>query len=158
MKRPEVTYAPRKATNYIVVHCAQTTAQHDCDITEVRDWHALPKPKGNGWMDVGYHFFIKRDGTVQIGRPHWALGAHVKDHNWEAIGVCLAGGSDADGKEEKNFNEAQWTALAALVQGLRVAYPKAVVQGHRDFPGVDKYCPSFNAKPWWDLISKESLK
>lgn len=37
-------------------------------------------------------------------------------------------------------------ALQVIVSKLKKKYPKALVQGHRDFPNVKKACPQFNAK------------
>jgi N-acetylmuramoyl-L-alanine amidase len=144
-KHRESFYTRRQQTSYITVHCAATSAHWDGDVDEVRQWHV----KERGWKDVGYHFFIKRDGTIQVGRPRWAVGAHVEGHNHHALGVCMAGGSDEDGKEENNFTDEQWESLAQLLAYLkREFYPHAKINGHRDFPGVKKYCPSFDVKGW----------
>lgn len=139
------TFKTRTETAYVVVHCAQTHAGQDFDAAEVRKWHVEER----GWIDIGYHFVIKRDGTVEEGRPMDAVGSHVKDWNHTSVGICLIGGSDVNGNEENNFTDAQWVALAELIASLLTKYTDATVQGHRDFPNVAKYCPSFNVKPWW---------
>ena len=50
--------------------------------------------KGNGWSDIGYHYLIKLDGTVQEGRPINKIGAHVGGHNRDSIGIAYVGGMD----------------------------------------------------------------
>lgn len=44
-----------------------------------------------GWAGIGYHFYIRKDGSIWEGRPLGYLGAHVKNHNNHTVGVCLEG-------------------------------------------------------------------
>lgn len=130
----------RTQTDYIVVHCAATTAKTDTDIKDVTEWH-----KARGFKTVGYHFFIKRDGTRQTGRSIDAIGAHVVGYNHKSVGICMAGGI-ADGPAqtpESNFTKAQWTTLYLTLVELHVTYPQAVIVGHRDLD-AGKACPSFS--------------
>lgn len=135
----------RKATNYIVIHCSATRPSMNVGAAEIRKWH-LDK----GWSDIGYHFVIKRDGTVQKGRDQDAVGAHEPTRNATGIGVCLVGGVSEKNFTipENNYTPQQWASLEALVGKLLKQYPKAVVQGHRDCPNVRKACPSFDALAW----------
>ena len=64
--------------NKIIVHCTATPEGRDVTINEVRDWHV----NDNGWRDVGYHFLIRLDGTVEEGRPIEQTGAHCYGNNW----------------------------------------------------------------------------
>jgi N-acetylmuramoyl-L-alanine amidase len=141
---PPHKYKRRPNTRYLTVHCAQTDAKWDGTAADVRGWHQ----RENGWVDIGYHYFIRRDGTIEQGRPRWAVGSHVKDHNHESLGICLAGGCDAQKREENNFTPEQWTSLRELLIWLKRLHPNADINGHRDFPGVQKYCPSFDVKSW----------
>lgn len=141
---PESSYSRRSSTRFLTVHCAQTDAEFDCDVADVRGWHV----KENGWKDIGYHYFIKRDGTIQRGRPRWALGSHVAGHNHESLGISMAGGCDKHGNEENNFTPEQWASLRALLIELKQLYPSAKINGHRDYAGVTKYCPSFDVATW----------
>lgn len=45
----------------------------------------------NGWAGIGYHFYIRKDGTVYEGRPIAYVGSHCKGNNSCSIGVCLEG-------------------------------------------------------------------
>jgi N-acetylmuramoyl-L-alanine amidase len=137
--------ALRTTTKYIVIHCAATRAGMDAGAKEIDQWH-----RARGWSGIGYHFVIRRDGKVEKGRPENAIGSHVAGHNSNTLGVCLVGGL-GEGKgwpPENNFTPAQWTALKALLTQLRAKYPLATILGHRDFPGVSKACPSFDARAW----------
>ena len=123
----------------LIIHCSDTPAGRDVSAEDIRRWHV----DGNGWSDVGYHWVIRRDGTLEKGRDESAAGAHVRGHNAQSIGVCMVGG-----KHACNFTRAQWRTLDALVSELTQRYPKAAVCGHRDLdPG--KACPQFDARAWW---------
>lgn len=127
----------------IVIHCADTPAQMDIGANEIRQWHTDPPPRGNGWRDIGYHYVIRRDGTLEFGRDESVPGAHVAGHNAHSIGICLVGGKDG-----ADYTEAQWLCLASLVRDISGRYPGARVIGHRDLdPG--KACPQFDVVPWW---------
>jgi len=132
----------------IAVHCAYTKPSQDIGSVEIRRWHKRPKPRGNGWRDIGYHYVIRRDGTVEDGRPNQQMGAHVKGHNRYSLGICLVGGKSKDGKPEDNFTTKQMKSLETLVNALMDLYnvPERRVLGHRDFPKVKKECPCFSVQ------------
>ncbi|MBZ5882544.1 peptidoglycan recognition protein family protein, partial [Escherichia coli] len=136
-------YTVRKSTDYLVVHCAATPPSWNGGAKEIRQWH-----REKGWIDIGYHFVIRRDGTVETGRPENTVGAHVENHNSNSIGICLVGGVDDKLKAQNNFTPAQFAALALKLRELKKKYPNVTVQGHRDFPGVKKDCPSFDTRKW----------
>ena len=132
----------RTSTEYIVVHCAATPATMDIGAEEIRRWH-----KERGWIDIGYHFVIRRDGTVEKGRKIDAIGAHVRGVNQISVGICLVGTDE--------FEDAQFASLKELIVSLLDEYPAAQVKGHRDFPNVKKECPGFDVPSWWknELLS-----
>lgn len=131
----------RKITK-IILHCSATPEGRDYTVEQIRQWHTLPKPKGNGWKDIGYHYVVYRDGSVHKGRPVGQIGAHTSGHNANSIGVCYIGGCAADGKTPKDTRTtAQKEALRQLVADLQAQYPEATVHGHYEF--ANKACPSF---------------
>lgn len=134
----------RKSTKYIAIHCSATRPAMDVGAKEIRSWH-----KAQGWEDIGYHFVIRRDGRVEKGRPVDAIGAHVAGFNATSVGVCMVGGlSQKKMEPDNNFTTEQWASLKDLVGKLVEKYPGAIVRGHRDFPKVNKACPSFDAIAW----------
>lgn len=140
----KVQFTQRKETNYIVVHCAATRPSMDIGVREIRQWH-----KALGWLDVGYHYIIRRDGSIEQGRDVAVVGSHVAGHNSDSIGICLAGGvSEKDVKiPENNFTPEQFVSLENILRVTKRLYTKATVKGHRDFnPG--KACPSFDVHKW----------
>jgi hypothetical protein len=74
----------RTKTDYIVVHCSKTSETEDIGVNELR-----AKAIEEGWSDVGFHFVIKRDGTVEEGRAIDTIGGHL--FGWDSIclGICL---------------------------------------------------------------------
>jgi len=135
----------RKSTNWIAIHCSATRPSQDVGAADIRKWH-----KAQGWSDVGYHFVIRRNGKIEKGRAVDAVGAHVAGFKTISVGICMVGGvSQKDfTKAENNFTKEQWASLKKLVADLSARYPKAKVRGHRDFPKVNKACPSFDAIAW----------
>lgn len=132
---------------YLTLHAAATTASMDIGVHEIRQWHLA-----RGWRDVGYHYVIRRDGTLECGRPENQTGAHVGGYNTGNIGVCMAGGVKDDGKTpEDNFTKAQWSALDALLAELHERYPEALIMGHNGFPGHEsRGCPCFDWRAYRD--------
>ena len=156
--------AELKKVNYIAIHCSATKANvsekitlpgEDIGAKEIDRWH-----RQRGFFKIGYHFVIRRDGTLEYGRKlaGWngattsEVGAHVSNFNSQSIGICMVGGLDENGKAENNFEPAQWETLSWLVHELVMKYPKTIVQGHRDFPKVAKDCPCFDVKAWWKSL------
>lgn len=134
----------RKATDFIAVHCSATRPSMDIGVKEITQWH-----KAKGWSTIGYHYVIRRNGTLETGRRENEIGAHVEGHNHNSIGVCLVGGVHEDDLvPEANFTDAQFACLKTLIGFLKTKYPAAKVQGHRDFPNVKKACPSFDVADW----------
>ena len=128
----------------IIIHCAATRPSMDVGAKEIREWHV----KGNHWADIGYHGVIRRDGTLESGRPMDQPGAHTSGHNANSIGICLVGGVKEDGKTpESNFTPEQWATLDRVVHELLQKFPNATVHGHNEF--AQKACPSFDVQKWW---------
>lgn len=128
----------RKITT-IIIHCADTPPTMDIGRDEIDQWH-----RERGWDGIGYHAVVRRNGTIETGRPLEKVGAHVAGHNATSIGVCLVGGA----KGQADYTEAQWRALKGFVSQLTRQFPEAVVKGHRDFDS-HKTCPNFDAADWW---------
>ena len=137
----------RKQTKYIVIHCSATKPNMNIGAYEIDRWH-----RERGWLEIGYHFVIKRDGQIELGRPMEAVGAHAKGINSESISLCLIGGVDQKNKPQKNFTDKQWSSLDYSLNFLRNIYTEAKIIGHNEVS--DKACPSFNVRTW--LSEKES--
>lgn len=136
-----------RKVNKIIIHCTATPKGRDVSIDEVRRWHV----KERGWRDVGYHFLIRLDGTVEEGRPIEMTGAHTRGHNWDSIGIAYAGGMSKDMTEpEDTRTDEQKDSFVDLLCQLHDCYG-GTIYGHRDFS--EKACPSFDAKTEYENIS-----
>lgn len=160
-----------KNVNRIVVHCSATRPGLDLGARDIRRMHTQPKPEGNGWSDIGYHWVIRRSGAIETGRPETRQGAHVGGHNENSWGVCLVGGVSREGRSEDNFTLEQYQSLEKLLKALEANSPAATgprdVCGHRDLsPDADgdgvvereewlKDCPCFDVRAWWERVSAD---
>jgi N-acetylmuramoyl-L-alanine amidase len=126
--------------NRIIIHCTATPEGRDHTAKEIDRWH-----REKGWASIGYHFVIRLDGTVEQGRPVEKVGAHVKGHNSDSIGVVYVGGCDKNMKPKDTRTPEQREALLETVTNLQESYPHATVHGHNEFD-KGKACPSFNVQ------------
>lgn len=110
----------------------------DIGAKEIRQWH-----KQRGWADIGYHFVIRRNGTIEPGRALDEVGAHEPTRNRDSVAICLVGGIDAKGKPQNNFTPAQMGSLTVKIGQLLAKYPRAVVSGHNHWQ-AGRACPSFD--------------
>ena len=135
----------RSSTEYIVLHHAEASK---CSAQQVDEWH-----KNNGWSGIGYHFFVRKNGSIYEGRPLWALGAHVQGMNHCSIGICAEGAYT-----HETMPQAQKIAIAQLIDYLKSNYyPDATIVGHREIGDSD--CPGKNyplneLKNYKNLLSK----
>lgn len=124
--------------NWVLVHCSDSDHSEHDDIKVIESWHLQ-----RGWKKVGYHYFIRKDGTIENGRDEAEVGAHVKNHNKDSIGICL------HGKEKERFTPAQFNSLEILLIDIlsRHGLDKGDILGHKDLdPG--KTCPNFDLDSW----------
>lgn len=123
----------------VFVHCsASDNPEHD-DVSVIRAWHTNPVDRrGRGWKDVGYHFFVTKDGTVQPGRPVEQTPAAQIGHNAGTIAISL------HGLEERRFTQPQLDSLIALCRAIETAYdgPLLRFRGHCEV--ANKACPVIN--------------
>lgn len=117
--------AMRKIERHII-HCS---ASEFGDVAEIRQWHLA-----RGWRDVGYHFIIRQDGEIEVGRQLSEIGAHCEGFNATSVGTCLIGNT--------KFTPAQFASLRKIHAMLQALFPSITPHGHRDF-NPHKTCPNF---------------
>ena len=126
----------RKIT-LLIIHCSAVKPNQTSSAAQIDEWHrARGYPNG-----IGYHYVIRRDGSIEKGRPESMMGAHVKDHNRHSIGICYEGGLNAEGNPEDTRTPEQKATLRALLEELHKSYPRALIVGHNTF--ANKACPCF---------------
>ena len=130
----------------IIVHCSATPKGKHFSADTIRSWHLE-----RGFSDIGYHYIVHLDGTMEYGRMVDVQGAHCKGENKSSIGVCYIGGMDENMKEwEDTRTEEQSATLVDLLSLLKKFHPNAEIYGHRDFS--TKMCPSYDAKEEYKYI------
>jgi len=138
---------------HIVIHAADTFPDMDIGAKEIRQWH-----KEKGWSDIGYHYVIRRNGTIENGRrnqrDNYIAGAHVLGLNSNSLGICMVGGKARSGQLQCNYTRHQWSALEHLWRVLSVEWPNAKWSGHNDHDKA-KQCPTFDVSAWLQDISHE---
>ena len=125
MKINEVTYkwngtlSKRRSTSRIILHHA---AASKCSAQQIHRWHLA-----NGWVGIGYHFLVRKDGSVYRGRPEDTVGAHAGNNNYDSIGICFEGNFMTE-----TMPIIQKWAGQELVQYLKDKYGISKVQKHSD--------------------------
>ena len=129
----------------LILHCTAVTPLQTSSVEQVTQYH-----QSLGWKTCGYHYVIRRDGTVENGRPLNRMGAHCKGHNRHSIGIAYEGGLDENGRHADTRTQEQKLAMRKLLENLKKDYPKAIIVGHNTFSNKD--CPCFDAaKEYADL-------
>jgi N-acetylmuramoyl-L-alanine amidase len=133
----------------IILHCTATPQGRDVSAADVRRWHV----NGNGWSDIGYHFVLRLDGTIETGRPLERIGAHVRGRNASSVGIAYVGGLGLDMEPCDTMTDAQEMALEDLVEELRQRFGFIPVTGHNDYS--QKACPSFRVSAKYPRINEQ---
>jgi len=130
----------------IIVHCSDSPDNRvTVDAAEIDRWH-----RERGFAKIGYHYVIKRDGTLETGRREAEIGAHVAGHNADSIGICMVGRTE--------FDLAQLATLSKLLSFLVLKYKLTAsdVYGHRDFD-KGKTCPNIETSLLRELALKQIM-
>ena len=119
----------RATTDLLILHHA---AAASCTAEDVHRWHV-----GNGWAGIGYHYLVRKDGTIYRGRPEDTVGAHAYGANSHSIGVCFEGNYQV----EQTMPASQLAAGQALVADIKRRWGITKVIGHKDVAGSTTDCP-----------------
>lgn len=131
----------RNSTERIILHHA---AASQCNVDDIDRWH-----KQKGYSCIGYHFFIKKNGTIYRGRQENAVGAHAYQNNYNSIGICFEGDF-----EKEQMTDTQVEAGKELVAYLKNKYNISKVQKHSDVNSTS--CPGKNFR--FDEIANSTVK
>lgn len=113
----------------IILHHAES---NKCSIQDIHQWHLE-----NGWFGVGYHFLIRKDGSVYRGRPEGAVGSHCPKHNSISLGICFEGDL-----MKETLTQSQIDAYKELVKYIRAKYGDIPIYGHTELYSTS--CPGSN--------------
>jgi len=125
---------PNRRVTRTFLHCSASDHAHHDNIATMRKWHLA-----RGWSNVGYHFFIRKDGTLEEGRSLEKTPAAQSGHNYYTIAICL------HGLRKEKFTQAQFDTLTSLCLEINKAYDGEMsFHGHREV--ASKACPVFDYK------------
>ena len=132
--------------DYIVIHCTATqpTAKKESILNY---WKNTLK-----WKTVGYHRLIDANGVIHELAKYEQVTNGVKGYNSNSIHFSYIGGVDEYNNPKDTRTLKQKESLLYLIKQAKQQFPDAIVQGHKDFKGVAKACPSFNAKKEYENI------
>lgn len=125
---------------YIVIHCTATQPNTKKEAI-LNYWKNTLK-----WKTVGYHRLIDANGVIHELANFEQITNGVKGYNSESIHFSYIGGIDESGRPKDTRTIKQKESLLYLIKQAKKQFPNAIVQGHKDFKGVVKACPSFEAK------------
>lgn len=135
---------------YLVIHCSATRCDRDYPVEQLMRDH-----RARGFRTIGYHFYIRRDGTMTQHRKLLERGAHCIPYNHCSIGICYEGGLDKKGFPANTLTEKQKERIEDLLVNLHMVFPKARIVGHRDLPGTTpKACPCLDAEEVFGWIER----
>lgn len=143
-----------RTIDHIIIHCSATCEGSSLSVEELERIH-----RRRGFRGIGYHYYIRRDGTVTNTRPLEVIGAHCKGNNAHSVGICYEGGLDARGNPKDTRTPEQRSAMHLLVAQLLKRFKNNVcICGHRDLsPDLNgdgviepeewvKECPCFEVR------------
>ncbi len=110
----------------LVIHHA---AAENLSPEEIHEMHL-----GRGWSGIGYHFYIRSDGTVYRGRDENKVGSHVAGNNTNTLGICLEGNFQENGVSKKQLD-----TLLNLGTYLCLKYDISDILKHNDLFATE--CP-----------------
>ena len=126
----------RRLTDMVVIHHTGNPSDDDLSAAEIDVSH-----KARGWACIGYHYVVRKDGTVEQGRPHWTIGAHAYGHNSHTIGIHVCGNfEEAEPTDEQIESTAMLLANLCTDHGLPIDRDHIV--GHREL--MSTACPGRN--------------
>lgn len=112
--------------NKIILHNADASI---CTIEDIHQWHL-----NNGWSGCGYHYFIRKDGSIYKGRPDNAIGSHCLGSNNGSIGICFEGKYMSE-----TMPQVQYYSGIELIKTLNKKYGELRIYGHKELFSTD--CP-----------------
>lgn len=138
----------RPVSTTVVHWTANYIDDNHIDAQAIREMHI-----NRGWTTIGYHYIIKRDGSIQRGRNPNQTGAHAKSsHNPYSIGVSFVAGYNCPNgtanpeayASPDSINSAQWATFDMYLKAFYTVYPGGEVWGHQDTDPWNKIDPMTN--------------
>jgi N-acetylmuramoyl-L-alanine amidase len=145
-----------KQVKYIVIHCSAGYGNRQAIEAH---WRSI------GWRNPGYHRLVEESGKIERLADFNAITNGVSGWNTECIHIGYVGGVVRGNVSVPldSRNPAQKAGLLTCIHeavkwlkdnGCNMS--NVTILGHRDFPRVNKACPSFNVIPEYRWIIQSS--
>lgn len=131
----------RKTTKRIILHHSGVSVLQSVEV--IHNYHKNIQ----GYAGIGYHFYVRKDGSIYRGRPEDKVGAHAYGANSDSIGICAEGDFNTE-----IMSEVQKNAIKELVAYLKEKYNVSTVIGHRDT--IATSCPGKNY-PFNEIVNSK---
>ena len=136
----------RRDITEVVCHWTETPTNKNIGSEEINNLHV-----DQGLNGIGYHYVIRRDGSIQRGRPVNIEGEHALDHNQRSIAVCFVGGINVPSEtinitqfiSVQSLTRSQFNSFDHFCRAFYNVWPGGQVLGHSDIdnltndPGFD---------------------
>ena len=142
--------ASLESVRFLVLHCSATRCDADYPPEQLLRDH-----KARGFRTIGYHFYVRKDGSLSQHRKLLEVGAHCRPYNRCSIGICYEGGLDEEGRPANTLTEPQFQTLTELFELLVVLFPDAMIMGHRDMrSSTPKECPCLDTRALFGCLDR----
>lgn len=158
---PTLRYDERRRSmiTHIAIH--HTAVPPHVGPERIADLHISEDPSRNKrpWPGIGYHYFVRADGSVLRTQPLERVAYHTAGHNEYSVGIVFAGSFMNGSIPTPEQLSAGAHLVAWLMQDLRV--PLQHIWGHREFPDNRTTCPGsewLEGRKWRDLLYDEIVR
>ena len=125
---------PARAVDVVFLHCSASDNPNHDSVEVIQRWH-----KNRGFTNIGYHFFISKNGHIHDGRSLENTPAAQKGYNKGSIAICL------HGLKPERFTQEQFNSVYKLCSAIKAAYGDTLrFRGHKEVAA--KACPVFDYK------------
>ena len=138
----------RSRTDAVVIHHVGNTDKN-INAAAIHRWH-----RKNGWAGIGYHYVIRKDGSIERGRPLDTVGAHTYDHNDNTVGICVVGNFELSRPTSEQFRATE-KLVGAICRNYDITPNDKTVFGHKDF--CKTTCPGIYLYKWLPDIIRNAI-
>lgn len=146
--------AMQREVTEIVVHWTETYTNKNIGAEEIDNYH-----KQLGLEGIGYHLVIRRDGSIQRGKPFGQEGAHTSSRNKYTLGVVFVGGLNCPSGtpnpenflSSRSLTRSQLNSFDYICSAFYKKVANGQIVGHTDIDPDEK-------DPGFDVISYVEAK
>ena len=157
----ELRNVDREVTE-VVVHWTETHTDKNIGSEEINNYHV-----DLGLNGIGYHYVIRRDGSLQRGRPVNIQGQHapINNHDQRSIGLVFVGGINVPSgtPNPENFLSAQSLTRSQIntfdhfCRAFYAVFPGGQIVGHSEID-ADEVDPGFEVINYVENVFEKTSK